>query len=76
MSEKIFEKFRYFLKNFRKNFDLKNTKSRLFRFVLFVVFVLTQGKIGVLACVCVIEKINNTGTLPRGHCRGQIVEEI
>ena len=31
--------------------------------MLFVVFVLTQGKIGVLACVCVIEKINNTGTL-------------
>ena len=63
MSEKFFEIFWKIFENFRKNLDLKNTKSRLFRLVLFVVFVLTQGKIGVLACVCVIEKINNTGTL-------------
>ena len=70
-SEKIFEIFldffEIFSKIFFKIFDRETTKSRLFRLVLLVVFVLTQGKIGVLTCVCVIENKNNTGTLEKSH---------
>ena len=63
MSEKIILKFfEIFWKIFEKKFDLKKTKSRLFSLVLFVVFVLTTGKLASWR-VCAIEKMSNTGTL-------------